>query len=67
MENKAWTVKGWSLPDIGMIHVILHNDNTGKEEGKTYKQMRSFEKWMMAHGLLVEAIELECQVKLTYL
>lgn len=67
MGNKAWTVKGWSLPDIGMIHVILHNDNTGKEESKTYKQMGSFEKWMMNHGLLVEAIELECQVKLTYL
>ena len=63
MENKEWKVKGWSLPDFGMIHVILENTKTGKEESKTYKQMGSFEKWMMNHGLLVEAIELKCRVK----
>ena len=34
-----------------------------KEESKTYKQMGSFEKWMMNHGLLVEAIELKCRVE----
>jgi hypothetical protein len=62
MENKEWTVKGWSLPDYNMIHIILQNSE-GKEESKTYKQMGSFEKWMMNHGLLVEAIELKCRVE----
>ncbi len=62
MGKTEWTVKGWSLPDYNMIHIILQNSE-GKEESKTYKQMGSFEKWMMNHGLLVEAIELKCRVK----
>lgn len=63
MENKAWEIKGWSLPDYNMIHVTLHNTSTGKEESKTYSQMGSFRTWMWKHGLLTEAIELECRVK----
>ena len=62
MEKETWTVTGWSLPDIGMIHVILKNNN-GKEESKTYSQMGSFRKWMRKHGLIVEAIELEAQIE----
>lgn len=64
MEKETWTVTGWSLPDIGMIHVILKNNN-GKEESKTYSQMGSFRKWMHKHGLFIEACELEAQVEVT--
>ena len=62
MENTEWKVKGWSLPDFGMIHVILQNTKTGKEESKTYSQMGSFETWMWKHGLLRAALELEYEV-----
>jgi hypothetical protein len=63
MENKEWTIKGWSLPDFGMIHVILQNTKTGKEESKTYRQMGSFRNWMFKHGLIIESIDLIAEVK----
>lgn len=62
MGKTEWTVKGWSLPDYNMIHIILQNSE-GKEESKTYKQMGSFRKWMRKHGLIVEAIEMEAQIE----
>ena len=59
MEKETWTVTGWSLPDKNMIHVIIKNTQTGKEERKTYQQRGSFRHWMFKHGLVVEAFDLE--------
>ena len=54
MENTEWTIKGWSMPDYRMIHVILQNTKTGKQESKTYQKKGSFYSWMMKHGLFNE-------------
>ena len=38
MKKTEWTVKGWSLPDYNMIHIILQNS-----EGK--KKARPTSRW----------------------
>ena len=51
MENKEWIITGWSMPDYRMVHIIIQNTKTGKEESKTYKNKGSFYSWMSKHSL----------------
>lgn len=63
MENKEWEITGWSLPDFRMVHIIIKNTQTGKEESKTYKNKGSFYSWMSKHGLFnSDAIKIAHQV-----
>lgn len=45
-----WRTVGYSLPDFGMVHVIISNGN--KRISKTYSQKGSFFNFMYKHGLL---------------
>ena len=62
MENKVsitgWTITGWSLPDQNMVHIIIKNTQTGKEEHKSYKQRKSFILFMGRHGLFDQGWEI---------
>ena len=55
-----WKVEGWSYPAEKMIHIII-TDGT-KRIRKTYSQKGSYLKFMLNHGLLLEAFDIARKV-----
>ena len=51
MEKTNWIITAWSMPDRHMVHIVIENTQTGKEEAKTYRNKGSFYSWMSKHGL----------------
>ena len=62
MKKTEWEITGWSLPDFGMVHIIIKNTKTGIEKSRTYQRMASFETFMFKHGLIEESINIAREV-----
>ena len=58
MEN--WKVESWSLPDVGMVHIVITDGNN--RISKNYVKAGAFFTFMFHHGLLDEYAEIKRQV-----